>query len=220
MIDLAISGNTVVNKVNGQVPTLPAGISFADSSEGRVAVFNSGVIGGISFPHNANYAPGTDDFTIEAIIDADGLYTEPADNSRIIPIMSWGDWGAAGHYLNLDFLYNDNAGGGLSAGHYHSGTSVRFTKYGVGILALTKYVHIVAQRKDGIGYLWQDGVLIGSAPYAANVPAAVAGEFRIMSRRGGDTGNVWWRFIGKLRGFRYTKAAIYPLTDMVPVMKF
>ena len=220
VIDLAISSNQVINKVNGQVATLPAGMALSNTGDGYVAIFNATHTGGITLPHDAKYAPGTGDFTMEAIIDIDGIYVEPADNSQIIPIASWGTWAAPGQSLNLDFFYNGLSGGGLATGVYKAGVGNYISKYGVGVLVQTRFVHVAVQRRNGVLYLYQDGTLIHSAPFTADMAPDVNGLFRIMSRRGGGTGNVWWRFIGKLKGFRMAHTALYNGATFVPPSKF
>lgn len=220
-IDLDIRASTVVNKVNGLAATLPSGITFTDTPEGKVVVFTSAVFGGLSFPHAAEYAPGTGDFTMESIIDVDGVHLQTVGNSEIVPIASWGTWAAPGNTLNMDFFYNHLNGGALRLGNYNvNGVSNFVGKDGIGLIDQTKYIHTVVQRRKGIIYFYQNGVLVDTVPYAINLNAAISGPFRIMSRRGGGDGSVWWRFQGKLRGFRFTHAAIYNGASFTPVVKF
>jgi hypothetical protein len=220
VIDLAMSSSQVINKINGQVATLPAGMTLSNTGDGYAAIFTAAHTGGITLPHDAKYAPGTGDFTIEAIIDIDGMYVEPADNSQIIPIASWGNWAAPGQSLNLDFFYNHLNGGGMAVGVYKLGVANYISKYGVGQLTQSRLVHVAVQRREGVLYFYQDGTLIHSAPYTTSITPDVSGLFRVMCRRGGGTGTVWWRFVGKLKGFRMAHTALYTGSTIVPPTKF
>lgn len=110
--------------------------------------------------------------------------------------------------MQLDAIYNHKTLG-LSVGRYDSGVTNFLSKAGLTPIDLTKINHYVFQRKNGVGYIYVNGALVHTAPYTADLLGTVNGPFRIMSRRGGGAGDVWWRFIGKLIGFRYTHAAIY-----------
>lgn len=209
-IDIDIQANRVVNKVTGEVAGLPStGLSFSTDGQDNVAVFTAASFGGITFAHDANLAPGAGDFTIEAIFDVDSIPVQTADNSQIVPICMWGTWGAPGQTMNLDALYNHLTGGGMQMGQYKNNAGTYITKTGMGQVDMTKYVHFVFQRKNGVGYLYYNGTLVQSGTFIPNLDAAGVGPFRIMSRRGGGAGDVFWRFVGKLKGFRFTHAAVY-----------
>lgn len=208
-IDLDIQSNRVLNKITGEQAIIPAGMTYAKLGDKDVAVFTAGVVGGIQLRHNPEFAPGSGDFTIETLVDLDGVYTESADNSQIVPFCMWGTWGAPGQTMQMDVFYNHRVGGTLNLGKSAPIGNSYVTTPAIGTLDQATVNHIVFQRKKGVLYIYRNGVLVHTAPYATALTGTVNGPFRIMARRGGGSGQVWWRFIGKLVGFRLTHAAIY-----------
>ena len=208
-IDLDIQSNRVINKVTGEQAVIPVGMTYSKLNGKNVAVFNSSVTGGIQLAHNPLFAPGNGDFTVEVLLDADGIYTEPSDSSQIIPLCMWGTWGAPGQTMQLDVLYNHLNGGGLLLGKSDPNGNSYVSKQGIGLINQSIVNHFVFQRKAGVATIYRNGVIVHTAPYTQALTGTVNGPFRIMSRRGGGAGQVWWRFIGKLIGFRMTHAAIY-----------
>lgn len=208
-IDLDIQSNRVINKVTGEQAVIPAGMTYSTLNGKNVAVFHSGVIGGIQLAHNPAFAPGNGDFTIEVLIDVDEVYTEPSDGSYIIPFCMWGTWGAPGQSMQMDAFYDHKSGSGVVFGKYDPNGSSYVSKYGIGMIDRSIVNHFVFQRKAGVVTVYRNGVIVHTAPYTQALTGTVNGPFRIMSRRGGKSGQVWWRFIGKLIGFRMTHAAIY-----------
>ena len=221
-IDIGIEGNQVTNKVTGEVAVLPSGLTFSDDGNDRVAVFTSAQTGGIQLAHDAGFAPRTGDFTIELIADVDSIWNEPADQSQIIPFTFWGTWAAPDQVYVLDSFYNVKNGDFQYIGNRMPGPvdSTANSGYIVPVLDRTKYVHHVIQRRDNVISFYRDGVLLRSTGISADIKAPSPSTFRIMSRRGGGSGNVWWRFIGKLKGFRFTHAAIYPEQSFIPPSRF
>jgi hypothetical protein len=207
-IDLDIQSNRVVNKVTGEQAVIPSGMTYSTLNGKNVAVFTSSVIGGIQLAHNPAFAARTGDFTLEVILDADGIHNNPADNSQLIPFCMWGTWGAPGQTMQLDALYN-HLNTGLQVGIYQPSGNSFLIKSALSAIDLNIVNHFAFQRKNGVGYIYRNGVLVHTAAYPADLKGDVNGPFRIMSRRGGNAGDVWWRFIGKLIGFRFTHAAIY-----------
>lgn len=208
-IDLDIQSNRVINKVTGEQAIIPTGMTFSTLNGKNVAVFNSGVTGGIQLAHNPLFAPGDGDFTIEVLVDVDGVYAEPSDGSQLIPFCMWGTWGAPGQTIQMDVFYNHLNGGGVMLGKSDPNGSSYVGKNGIGVIDQSIVNHFVFQRKAGVVTVYRNGVIVHTAPYTQALTGAVNGPFRIMSRRGGKSGQIWWRFIGKLIGFRMTHAAIY-----------
>ncbi|MNO14069.1 hypothetical protein D3C76_37100 [compost metagenome] len=208
-IDLDIQSDKVVNKVTGEVATVPAGITYGDLNGQRVAVFSAASIGGIQLAHSPDFAPGTGDFTLEVLLDADSVELQSADNSTIIPLCMWGTYHAPGQPISLDVFYDNKYGGALNLGRSVGGLTSYLGLGNLGQIDLSKKAHYVFQRKDGVGTIYRNGQRVHTAAYTTNLNAAANAPFRIMSRRGGGTGNVWWRFNGKLIGFRLIHAAIY-----------
>lgn len=208
-IDLDIQSNRVINKVTGEQAVIPSGMTYSTLNGKNVAVFNASVIGGIQLAHNPAFAPGSGDFTIEVLLDADGIHTNPADNSQIIPFCMWGSWGAPGQTMQLDTFYNHLNGGGVRLGKSDPNGNSYVSKDALGQINQSIVSHLAFQRKAGVVTVYRDGIAVHTAPYTQTLTGNVNGPFRIMSRRGGNAGDIWWRFIGKLVGFRFTHAAIY-----------
>jgi len=208
-IDLDIQSNRIVNKVTGEQAVIPSGMTFGKLNDKEVAVFTSGVTGGIQLAHDPEFAPGTGDFTFEVLLDVDGVHLNTADNSQIVPMCMWGTWGAPGQTMQMDVFYNHLNGGTLNLGRYAPSGNSYITTPALGAIDQAIVNHLVFQRKAGVLYIYRNGILVHSAPYTTDLIGNVNGPFRIMSRRGGGSGQVWWRFIGKLIGFRLTHAAIY-----------
>lgn len=226
VFQLDITPTGARNLINGDVGTIPAGVSLASDfkmgDQARSLKFVSSSIGGVTFQHRPEYAPGTKDFTVEAMVKVDDfislseVHPGSPNTNKIFAIMAWHEWSAEGKNENMWFLLDDTLG------------QTRFNSNGLATIGVpyprpfpkNDLVHVANVRRDGVMYSYVNGMRIGQAADARDYQVRAVDVLRIGGRRGGTSGNLWWRAHGTIAGFRIAHTALYRGESFVPPTSF
>jgi len=164
-----------------------------------------------TLPNNVSYLPGSGDFTYEAVFDFSSIKHQPADNSYLIPLLSWQTWSAPGQLRNLDVCYLTNSTR-TSGRLFFGGVSINTPAATVNCPPLTanSTIHLAVVRKSGNVSFYINGTRISvPASWTVDLVNSVVRPVRLGQRLGGGSGNVYWQLVGNILGMRIIHQAIY-----------
>lgn len=174
-----------------------------------------------TLPNDANILPGTGDFTLEWFQKINSVPANPADGSKLVPVLYWGSFASGSNPLNLDVILNQTGAPTASIAGVNHGTG-NYKTFGLSEnVSLTEVEHMAFVRKDGVQRFYRRGKRQGvDVANTLNFNNSTSSLLNLGRRLGGGSGNVSWNMDGYLLGMRMTKAARYWTEEFKVPTKF